>query len=110
MVTKREEVGFAWASVLKSYLQEYPNEQRQEYLKRFIETLEGYEFYSQSERNVKSHPRSVKNRKPSLREYQIGDPESFGIFVAKQLEEGLVAETSEAKRKYLLRHLEDFLN
>lgn len=110
MVTKREEVGFGWASIVNSYLDNFPGKLREDYMKRFTRTLKEYKFYSQNEENKKNnilHPRSVKRKSPELRSYDINNPKNFAIFVAKQLEEGLVAETSKRKREHLLKHLID---
>lgn len=105
MLTKREEVGFAWAGIVNSYLNNFDEKEREVYLEIFTRTLKEYKFYPQNKEYNMPHPRSVKRKDPELRSYDINNPESFAIFVAKQLEEGLVAETSERKRKHLLKYL-----
>jgi len=107
-ITKREEVGYAWATIIISFLREMPKEERKEYRKRFVKEIKKYIFYSTEESNG-NHPRSIQERKPKLIAYDYKNPKSYALFIARQLEEGLVKRTSERKREYLTNHLEKLM-
>lgn len=108
-ITKRESESYAWATIICSIASKIEPNQRENYIRNFVSELKNYKFYSRKKED-EPHSRAVTSNTPKLISYNIDDTKSFGKFVGRALESGLVADSSKKKREWLIKYLEEMIS